>query len=67
MLLDRVMTQSAIEFVPEEFFHVRIILKPRVVAVEQWRYGRRDLTLAVQNGNQNVLFVICIGMENGTQ
>ena len=55
--------EGIIEFVPEEVFHVWVVLEPRVVAVVERGYGGRDLTLTIEDGNQYVLFVICGGQR----
>ena len=48
---------------PEEVFHVWVVLEPGVVAVVERGYGGRDLTLTIEDGNQYVLFVICGGQK----
>ena len=58
------MIESKIKLVPKELLHIRIILELGIVTVVQRRNGGRDITFPIQNGNQNVFFVICIMEEN---
>ena len=55
--------EGIVEFVPEEVLHVWVVLEPGVVAVVERGNGGRDLTLTIENRNQNMLFVICRGRK----